>query len=80
MLNLKKIIKIVAKSIKVKEKNISLTSKMGDFEDWDSLGHLKILSEIDKITKGKASLIGNLAQQNSVSNIYKVLKKNKLSK
>ena len=53
---------------------------MGDFEDWDSLGHLKILSEIDKITKGKASLIGNLAQQNSVSNIYKVLKKNKLSK
>ena len=80
MLNLNKIIKIVAKSIKVKEKNISLTSKIGDFEDWDSLGHLKILSEIDKITKGKASLIGNLAQKDSVSNIYKVLKKNKLSK
>ena len=80
MLNLNKIIKIVAKSIKVKEKNISLTSKIGDFEDWDSLGHLKILSEIDKITKGKASLIINLGQQDSVSNIYKVLKKNKLSK
>lgn len=80
MLDLNKIIKIVAKSIKVKEKKILLTSKIGDFEDWDSLGHLKILSEIDKITKGKASLISNLAQQDSVSNIYKVLKKNKLAK
>ena len=80
MLDKNKIIKIVAKSINVKEKNISLNSKIGDFEDWDSLGHLKILSEIDKISKGKASLISNLTQQNSVSNIYKVLKKNKLSK
>ncbi len=80
MLDINKIIKIVSKSTKVKIKDILLSSKMGDFEDWDSLGHLKILSEIDKVTKGKASRISNLAEQNSVGNIHKILKKNKLSK
>lgn len=80
MLDLNKIIKIVAKSIKVKLNNITYKSKIGDFEDWDSLGHLKILSEIDKYTKGKASRISNLAEQESISSIHKILKKNKLSK
>ena len=80
MLDLNIIIKIVAKSIKVKLNIISSKSKIGDFEDWDSLGHLKILSEIDKYTKGKASRITNLAQQESISAIHKILKKNKLSK
>ena len=80
MLDINIIINIIAKSTKIKIKNISLNSKMGDFENWDSLGHLKILSEIDKVTKGKASRISNLAEQNSVANIHKILKKNKLSK
>ena len=48
MLDINMIIKIVAKTIKVNLKKISKNSKVGDFEDWDSLGHLKILSEIDK--------------------------------
>ena len=80
MLNINIIIKIVAKTIKVNIKRISKNSKIGDFEDWDSLGHLKILSEIGKNTKGKASLISNLAQQESISGLHKILKKNKLSK
>ena len=80
MLDINIIMKIVAKSVNVKLKSISSNSKIGDFEDWDSLGHLKILSEIDKYTKGKASRISNLAQQESISGIHKILKKNKLSK
>ncbi len=80
MLDINMIIKIVAKTIKVNLKKISKNSKVGDFEDWDSLGHLKILSEIDKHTRGKASRISNLAQQESVSGLHKILKKNKLSK
>ncbi len=80
MLDINIIIKIVAKTVKVNIKKISKNSKIGDFEDWDSLGHLKILSEIDKNTKGKASRISNLAQQESVSDLHKILKKNKLSK
>ena len=80
MLDVNKIIKIIAKATKVKIKDISLNSKMGDFEGWDSLGHLMILIKIDKVTKGKASKISNLAAQNSARNIHKILKKNKLSK
>ncbi len=80
MLDLNIIMKIVAKAVKVKLKDVSSKSKIGDFENWDSLGHLKILSEIDKYSKGKASRISNLAQQESIFGIHKVLKKNKLSK
>ena len=73
MLNLNKIIKIVAKSIKVREKNISLTSKIGDFEDWDSLGHLGILLNLDKALKGKAIKIKDLAEAHSVKKILTIL-------
>jgi len=54
--------------------------KVGEIEEWDSLGHLEVLIKIDKETKGKATKIKNLSSADSVEKIFEILKKNKLLK
>ncbi len=80
MLNKNKLLEIISKSIKVNKKKININSSKEDFKNWDSLAHLKILTEIDKHTNGKASEINNLAEQTKISNLYKILIKKKLAK
>lgn len=80
MLSKEKLIKIVSKSIKVNEKKINLKSRKQDFENWDSLAHLKILAEIDNLTNGKAAKINNLADQDTIESLFKLLVKKKLAK
>ena len=74
-LNLKKIL-INKKIINIKKIKINSSNK--DFEQWDSLGHLNILLNLDKILKGKALKIENISEAYSVKEIIKILKKNKL--
>ena len=71
---------IISKALKVSKKKINMDLKIGELEEWDSLGHLEILIKIDKETKGKASKIKNLSNSDSVKKIYENLKKNKLIK
>ena len=80
MLTKEKIIKIVSKAIKKPEKKININSKKEDFETWDSLAHLKILTDIDDLTQGKASEISDLANATKIINIYKILLRKKLAK
>tara|TARA_B100000767_G_C19312860_1_gene348341 strand:+ start:245 stop:487 length:243 start_codon:yes stop_codon:yes gene_type:complete len=80
MLNKDKIFKLIAKSLKINIKSININSQKDKLKNWDSLGHLAILTEIDKITKGKASEIKNLGNADTVAKIYKLLLKNKLTK
>lgn len=49
----KKLIKIIKEKFKVKKKKRLLS--MNNLENWDSLGHLKLLSEIEKKFKIKFS-------------------------
>ena len=80
MLNKDKILKLIAKSLKISSTKVNMNSKKDKLKNWDSLGHLTILTEIDKITKGKASEIKNLGDASTVSEIHKLLIKNKLAK
>ena len=48
----KKLIKIIKERFKVKKKRLL---SMNNLENWDSLGHLKLLSEIEKKFKIKFS-------------------------
>ncbi len=80
MLDKEKLFIIISKALKVQKKKINMKLKIGEIEEWDSLGHLEILIKIDKETQGKASKIKNLSNCNSVIKIYENLKKNKLLK
>lgn len=76
----KKFLNIISTALKIKSNKISFKMKLGDIEEWDSIGHLSILSAIDKATKGKSANIKGLGNQNSVRKIWQVLVKNKLAK
>ena len=62
----------------MKKKKINLNTSSKNSEFWDSLNHLKILERLDKISKGKAGLIAELATADSVKKIISILKKKKL--
>ncbi len=80
MLDKNKFLKLISEALKVPKKKITLSLKVGDIEEWDSLGHLEILTKIDKETKGKAGKIKNLSSSQSLKEIFEILKKNKLIK
>ena len=70
----------ISKGLNIPIKKIKINSSDKDFEEWDSLGHLNILLNLDKILKGKALKIENISEAYSVKEIIKILKKNKLLK
>jgi hypothetical protein len=77
MLNQKKIITIISKSVQEK---VDLKSSSKNIEGWDSLAQLNILSSLDKLTKGKSSKIEQLTEVDSVKGIIQILSKKNLIK
>ena len=71
---------IVSNSLNVPRENIDLNTSSKNLDEWDSLGHLAILTAIDKATGGKASEIETLALASSLSEIFEILKKNNIAK
>jgi len=80
MLNEEKLFTLISKALKISKKKIKMSLKVGDIEEWDSLGHLEILVKIDKETNGKSSKIKNLSSCTSVNKIFENLTKNRLLK
>ena len=78
MITKKQVISCISKALKVPNSKININLSDKDFENWDSLGHLEILMNLDKALKGKAIKIEDLAQAYSVKKIFTFLKKNKL--
>lgn len=79
MLNEEKLKNLISKILKVKKDKITLNTGINNLEQWDSLAHLSILTEIDNLSKGKASKIKGLSNANTVKEILKLLKNNKLA-
>ena len=79
MINEKKLKNLISNILEIKSEKITLNSGMNTIEQWDSLAHLSILSELDKLTKGKAGKIKGLSNSTSVKDILKLLKKSKLA-
>ena len=52
---------------------ITLDSSMDNIPEWDSLGHLSILTSLDEATEGKASSLSQLGDSTSVNAIISVL-------
>ena len=63
----KDLIQLIKKSLKTKQK-IDLNSNSNNVEEWDSVGQLILLSNLDKKLKGATSNISQIATANSVKN------------
>ena len=57
---------------------ITLDSSMDNIPEWDSLGHLSILTSLDQATEGKASSLSDLGDTTSVKEIISILNKENL--
>jgi acyl carrier protein len=79
MISEKKLKSIIGKILEIKSEKITQNSGMNNIEQWDSLAHLSILTEIDKLTKGRASKIKGLSNSTTIKEILKLLKSNRLA-
>jgi|TARA_B100000795_G_C22375375_1_gene277664 acyl carrier protein len=72
------VIEIIEKSLELKSGILTEDSDSENTEEWDSLGQLSILVELDKYFEGKISNIPEMAEANSVSKIIIILKENSI--
>lgn len=72
--------KLISVALNVNEKKINENSSFKNTPEWDSLGHLSILSSLDKKTKGKTSKFKELSEAMEFKKINKILLKNKIIK
>lgn len=56
---------------------VTIDTKMGD-GNWDSLGHLNILTTLDARLDGKLASVSEIASANSIRSIIEILKDNDL--
>ena len=66
--------KIISKALNVKLNKINDETNSNKMEEWDSLGHLSIISSLDKKFKGKINL-SKIASMYSYKEIKIFLKK-----
>ena len=72
------LINLIIKSLNFPKKKYKNTASLNSFEDWDSIGHLNIMLQLDQKLSGKAKNIKELADANTVEKIEKILRKKKL--
>ena len=74
------LINLIIKKLNFPKKKYKNTASLNSFEDWDSIGHLNIMLQLDQKLSGKAKSIKELADANTVEKIEKILRKKKLLK
>jgi acyl carrier protein len=72
------VVELIANALEIDAKSLTLESTSNDVEEWDSLGHLAILRDLDKFYGGKIAGIKEMAQAGSVGEILQLLKNNSL--
>ena len=60
----------IASALEVEADVVTMDLKIEDIPQWDSLGHLTILSYLDNLTHGKAADINNLGSMESLRDIW----------
>jgi acyl carrier protein len=70
-----KLTKKIFKKIFGNKINININSDINNIYKWDSLNHIKLISEIEKVTKKKLG-ISQVIDLTSVKKIDNLLKKN----
>jgi len=52
---------------------VDMNSSAENLSEWDSLGHLSVLTALDEATDGKASSLSDLSEATSVTAIVEIL-------
>ena len=76
----KEVFNCIAKALKLNPKKINIDSNSDNTRNWDSLGQLNIITELDKKLKGKIFEINKLANAHSSKKLIELLKSKKLLK
>lgn len=67
-----KIIKIVAEILEVEESKLSLETRQEEIEEWDSLAHIRIISEIEE-QLGKVIEIDKVVEIESIKELVQAM-------
>lgn len=70
-----KVISMIAKALEVEKSLITLDTKSSDIPEWDSLGHLAILSLISSEIGDQYNESQELASSSSIREIFNCLNK-----
>ena len=65
-------------ALELEKGSLNIDTRMGSIEQWDSLGHLTILSSLDILFDGLIGPISNISEAQSVEEILNILIENKL--
>ena len=72
----KKLIELIKVSLEL-ESDINFDTLISDIEEWDSLGHLSILTALSKASNGKTDDL-DLTDLKTVNDLCKILDSNKI--
>ena len=72
------VILTIESALELEKGSLRMDTTLGSIEQWDSLGHLSILSSLDILFDGLIAPIANISQAQSVNEIIDILIENKL--
>ena len=72
------VLEAITQVLELKNGELKKTSALGDFDSWDSLGHLDILSTLDHLFNGQLGSVNEMASADSVNKIIDALRANSL--
>ena len=72
------VIETIQKALNISDGNLTVDTTVDDIEEWDSLGHLSILSELDELFGGKIAPINEMAEADSIGKILNILRNSSL--
>jgi acyl carrier protein len=73
MITEKELISLVANALVVDETLLSLDTSTSDLDEWDSLGHIALIQEIEKSFEGRYTPSGKLASAISIKELLDAL-------
>ena len=68
----------VEDALELEAGSVTMDSSNENIEDWDSLGHITILGNLDEATDGASAEIADLTQATSMEQIVRIMTENGL--
>jgi hypothetical protein len=74
--DIEQLIKGIAEALEVESSTLSVDSRSSDIEEWDSLGHISVMSYLDQTYNEITERVPDFASATSVQDIFDLLIQN----